>query len=54
MSDVSRIKLPNGSEYNLADTELRHMMNVLLGLEDNCDNNQDIQEPSEENDKKEG
>jgi len=31
MSDISKIKLPNGEEYNFKDSEVRHMMDVLLG-----------------------
>lgn len=32
--DVSKIKLPDGSEYNIKDEYLRHVINVLLGLEE--------------------
>lgn len=33
MADISKIKL-NDVEYEIKDLELRHMINVLLGLED--------------------
>lgn len=33
MSEISKIKMPDDSEYNIKDSELRHMMNVLLGIE---------------------
>lgn len=32
--DVSKIKLSDGSEYNIKDEYLRHVIMVLLGLEE--------------------
>ena len=32
--DISRIKLPDDSQFELKDEYLRHMMNVLLGIEE--------------------
>lgn len=34
MADISRVKLQDGSEYSLKDAELRHIINVLLGVEE--------------------
>lgn len=32
--DISKIKLPNGSIYEIKDEYLRHVIMVLLGLEE--------------------
>lgn len=32
--DISRIKLPDDSQFDIKDEYLRHMMNVLLGIEE--------------------
>ena len=32
MADISKIKI-NDAEYDIKDAELRHMMNILLGIE---------------------
>lgn len=37
MADISKIKLQDNSVYNLKDQELRHMINVLLGIEPSDD-----------------
>ena len=34
MSDISKIKLPDGSIYDIKDEYLRHAIMVLLGLEE--------------------
>lgn len=31
MADISKIKLPDDTEYNLKDEELRNMLEILLG-----------------------
>ena len=31
MADISKIKLPDNTEYNLKDEELRVMLEILLG-----------------------
>lgn len=31
MADISKIKLPDNTEYNLKDEELRTMLEILLG-----------------------
>nr|DAO45140.1 MAG TPA: hypothetical protein [Caudoviricetes sp.] len=35
MSEVSKIELPDGSLYDLKDEELRRMIEVLLGKQEN-------------------
>lgn len=32
--DISKLKLPDGSEHNIKDEYLRHMIMVLLGIEE--------------------
>lgn len=32
--DISKIKLPDGSIYDIKDSYLTHIINVLLGLEE--------------------
>ena len=34
MSDISKIKLSDGSIYDIKDEYLRHVINVLLGIEE--------------------
>lgn len=31
MADISKIKLPDNTEYNIKDEELRAMLEILLG-----------------------
>lgn len=31
--DVSKVKLPDGSIYEIKDEYMRHMLNILLGIE---------------------
>lgn len=37
MPDISKIKLPDDSVYDIKDEELRHMLNILLGIEEEKD-----------------
>lgn len=32
--DISKIKLPDGSTYDIKDDYARHVLNVLLGIEE--------------------
>lgn len=32
--DISKVKLPDGSIYEIKDEYMRHMLNVLLGIEE--------------------
>jgi hypothetical protein len=32
--DISKIELPDGSQYNIKDAYLTHVINILLGIEE--------------------
>lgn len=32
--DISKIELPDGSQYNIKDAYLIHVINILLGIEE--------------------
>ena len=32
--DISKVQLPNGENYQIKDEYLRHVINVLLGIEE--------------------
>lgn len=34
MADISKIQLPDDSVYDIKDEELRRMINILLGIEE--------------------
>lgn len=44
MSDISKITLPNNETYEIKDEYVRHIINVLLGIEEPEQNEKTVTE----------